>query len=73
MAEYVEYVHHDIDVWVRGDLKGKHRENCLCFACERFTPEDRDNSCLTANHLYSLCCLTGLTTPVYECPDFLPT
>ncbi len=68
---FEQYVHHDWDVWVRRDLKGRHREHCLCFSCERFVPEDREQNCPLANLLYSLDVVTGLTTPVFECPEFV--
>jgi len=70
--EIVFYVHHDIRVGVREDLKGKHREYCLCYQCHNFTPEDRGNNCAIANALYALNCLAGITTPVWECPNFYP-
>lgn len=35
-AKVIEYEHHGTKVKVREDLKGKHRENCLCFRCGVF-------------------------------------
>ena len=36
---FVQYNHHGIDVVVREDLKGTHREHCLCHApCGKFEP-----------------------------------
>ena len=29
----VKYKHHGVNVSVREDLKGKHREHCLCWIC----------------------------------------
>jgi hypothetical protein len=69
--KYEWYKHHGRNVFVRSDLKGTHREHCLCFSCQKFTPEDRKGNCAIANALYSLCVLTGITTPVFECPEFL--
>ena len=66
----IQYEHHGNTVAVREDLKGKHREHCLCYSCGLFIPEDRSANCKTANALYALCCLTGCTTPVWECPEF---
>jgi len=65
-----EYSHHGRIVKVREDLKGKHREYCLCHRCKKLNTEDRDNNCNIANTLYALDVLTGLTTPVFECPHF---
>jgi len=66
----VTYVHHGDIVSVREDLKGRHREHCLCWRCSNFTPDDRGNSCPIANTLYALDVLAGITTPVWECPKF---
>ena len=49
--------------------KGTHRENCLCFSCERFK-NDTPEKCQKADELYQLCCKHNMVTPVYECPDF---
>ena len=57
-------------VWVDAELKGKHRDHCLCFSCNRFSPDDREKNCPRANLLYSFCVLMDMTTPVYECPEF---
>jgi len=34
----VEYEHHGENVKVREDLKGRHRDHCLCFRCNAFKP-----------------------------------
>ena len=68
--KFTTYYHHGEMVWVREDLKGTHREHCLCFSCNRFNIENKEDSCPIANHLYSFCVLTGLTAPVFECPKF---
>lgn len=67
---FEQYKHHGRSVWVRSDLRGTHREHCLCFSCDMFTPEDRESNCPLANLLYALCVETGMTTPVFECPQF---
>ena len=69
MKEYIEYEHHGADVWVRKDLKGKHRDYCLCFSCGRFNP-DTEDQCTTANLLFAVCKECDLVTPVFECPFF---
>jgi hypothetical protein len=65
-----KYQHHGIVVSVRSDLKGRHREHCLCFTCSKFTLANRDGNCSKANALYALDVAFGMTTPVWECPDF---
>jgi hypothetical protein len=66
---YELYVHHGKQVWVRVDLRGRHREHCLCYACERFKPGEPDN-CKRAQRLYSLACELDMVFPVWECPEF---
>ena len=68
---FEKYEHYDKDVWVRSDLKGKHRDHCLCWVCKRFNPDDREHNCGIANLNYSLCCAFNLVLPVWECPEFL--
>jgi len=71
-AKFEQYDHHGDMMWVRKDLKGTHRDNCLCYECRRFNPDDRQSNCPIANMLYSMCVLAGLVTPVYECKEFEP-
>ena len=68
---FEKYVHFEDEVWVRSELKGKHREHCLCHSCAHFTPEDRGGNCVIANTLYCLCVELDLVTPVWECPHFV--
>lgn len=65
------YYHHGALVKVRSDLKGRHRDFCLCHSCGKLDITDRQANCPKANMLYALCCLCGMTTPVFECPDFV--
>ncbi len=69
MAEIVEkYNHHGKEVSVVSEVKGKHRQHCLCMlGCKKFTPEKRESNCPIANTLYGLCVKHDLVTPVYEC------
>lgn len=64
------YEHHGHTVAVRSDLKGKHRDHCLCYRCDEFKPKDPQANCPIANALYSLCVLASITTPVWECELF---
>ena len=68
--KFVQYEHHGELVWVIAELKGKHRENCLCYKCSKFFPEDREKNCKIANDTYENCVKNSLTTPVYECKEF---
>lgn len=53
------------------DLRGKHREHCLCFKCENFKPGMPETNCPIANLIYAVCIVNGVTTPIYECPKFI--
>jgi hypothetical protein len=64
-----KYEHHGVLVSVDSELKGKHREHCLCFKCKKFFP-GQENNCEIANAVYQNCVKFGLTTPMYECPKF---
>ncbi len=63
------YVHHGQVVYVRSDLKGRHREHCLCFTCNKFKP-GREGHCPIAKRIYDTCVEHGVVSPVYECPDY---
>jgi len=64
------YVHHGNRVTVREDLKGRHREYCLCWQCTQFLPADRSKNCRIAELLFAVDRAHGIVTPVWECPDF---
>ena len=78
------YEHHGNRVAVMSDLKGKHREHCLCFECLKFYPdnekwkggsnlpgaEKKEKNCPIAQATFDNCEKHGLVTPVYECPKF---
>lgn len=68
---FENYKHHGASVWVRADLRGQHREYCLCYHCECFHPEDRERNCRIANALFAMDQLCEITTPVWECQCFV--
>lgn len=58
-------------VFVQEELKGKHRDHCLCFqGCQSFKPGTPEN-CPLAEELYQFCVRNNMTTPVWECPVFV--
>jgi len=67
--KYEKYKHHGAEVWVRSDLKGKHRDYCLCWSCNQFHPGQKIN-CPAAQVLYQNCVTFDVVTPVWECPNF---
>lgn len=66
---YVQYWHHGRMNWVRLDLKGKHRQMCLCYDCAKFKPNSPDN-CHIAKCTYANCVTFNTVTPIVECPQF---
>jgi len=70
MAQFETYTHHGAQVAVRSDLKGQHRDYCLCHRCLRLNLDDPARKCKKANLLYAFCVAFDMTTPVWECPDF---
>ena len=68
---YTKYLHHDVEVRVRADLKGLHRDHCLCHECEKFAPGAIEN-CHIAAAVFGNCVKYNLCTPVWECPCFVP-
>lgn len=70
MGKIITYKHHGVEVKVDEDLKGRHREHCLCWKCKHFHPRRRRYNCPKANIVYNCCQLFNLTLPVWECQDF---
>lgn len=66
----IAYTHHGHKVFVRKDLKGKHKNFCLCELCKKFVPENKSKNCKIANVLYQFDVRHSLVTPVWECPVF---
>lgn len=64
------YIHHGRQVWVRKDLKGTHRQVCLCYECKNFKPGLPELNCPIANLLYAVALTEGVVTPIFECPKF---
>ena len=70
LNKFEQYEHYGEKVWVRSDLKGTHRDHCLCHKCVQFKPNQSCN-CPVAQKNYEMCVEHGITTPVYECPQFI--
>jgi hypothetical protein len=70
ISPFEQYEHHGNKVWVQARLKGKHRDNCLCYSCGSFKPGEVTN-CHIAQKLYQICVDEKLVTPVYECAEFV--
>lgn len=67
--KYVEYEHHGKKVVVREDLKGKHRNVCACYNCDKFK-QDQPERCKIAHALYELVVKFSIVAPVWECAEF---
>jgi len=68
--KFEKYEHHGENVWVRSDLKGKHRENCLCMVCKKLDVMNSKKNCPIANAVFKNCKKFNLVTPMWECPKF---
>ena len=66
----VWYEHHGKMVAVRSLYRGHHKQHCLCYLCSKFHPCMSDN-CPVAQRVYELDVEFGITTPVWECPEFV--
>ncbi len=64
-----QYDHHGKEVSVMTELKGLHREHCLCYVCQKFEPGSVNN-CQIAQDLFQFCVKNHVVTPVYECHVF---
>lgn len=69
MGKVITYNHYGTLVSVDEELKGKHREHCLCFRCSEFSPNTPEN-CDLAEQNYRACKINGMVMPVWECPGF---
>ena len=69
MGKIIKYTHHGNVVSVDEDLKGKHKEHCLCYRCSCFKPNTPEN-CPIAQATLQNCLAHKLVTPVFECPKF---
>jgi len=68
----VKYEHHGRKVTAFTELKGKHRDHCLCMVCKKLVigdPGDPEENCPIAQAVFDNAVKFGLCTPVYECPD----
>ena len=72
----IQYEHHGKMVYVKKKLKGRHKNSCLCYMCEEFTPNDFAGdvslNCPISQQVYELCVKEDLVLPVWECPSFRP-
>ena len=65
-----QYEHYGKKVFVQQDLKGKHRDYCLCFKCKKLDVEDIDKNCPIAKKIFSICIDEHLVLVIWECPQF---
>ena len=50
MSNIERYEHHGTDVAVQSELKGKHREHCLCYQdCDRFVVANNSQAVVVRN------------------------
>lgn len=70
MGKIVWYKHYGQTVAVDGELKGKHKEHCLCYRCKKLVIGDRRKNCNLAEDNFANCQLHNVVLPVWECPKF---
>lgn len=70
MKKVEKYNHHNCEVNVISDIKGKHRDNCLCWLDCIFFHPDTENNCEIAKETFKNCVKFNTVTPVYECPKY---
>ena len=59
-----------MNVAVFEDLKGRHKEHCLCFSCGKFQPGTSEN-CEIAQATFENCVKYNTVTPMWECAEFV--
>lgn len=64
----VRYEHHGYETSVKQKYKGKHKDMCLCYVCNKFEP--MGSNCYIAQKLFELDKSARITTPVLECACF---
>ena len=69
MGNIIWYKHHGVAVAVDEDLKGKHRDHCLCYRCANFYPGEPVN-CDLAEQNFLACSINSMAMPVFECSEF---
>jgi hypothetical protein len=67
---FEQHEHHGATIRVDSELKGQHRNHCLCFKCGSFKPGTPEN-CAIAQATYENRVKFNTVTPVYECPVFV--
>lgn len=66
----IRYEHYGANVAVYDELKGRHREHCLCYhPCIKFNPNTPEN-CPIAQAVYENCVKFNIVTPMWECKEF---
>jgi len=68
-VKIIKYEHFGNEVSVMEDMKGKHKDFCLCYKCSKLKPDEADN-CKLAQLVYDLCRLSGSTLVMWECKEF---
>ena len=72
--ETEKYEHHGVKVSAISELKGKHRDICLCWNCALFSPGNANGqpNCSLAQMNFEMDVKFHLITPVIECQIYVP-
>lgn len=67
---YENYERNGKKAWVRSDLKGRHKEFCMCWDCKKFTPDTEDKGCPIIKQVLDTAAHHNIVLPVWECGVF---
>jgi len=70
-SKFMQYLHHGKEVWVISEMKGNHQCHCLCWSCEKFNPNNVEENCPIAQINFEMDIENNITTPVWECAEFI--
>jgi hypothetical protein len=65
----IRYNHHGKYMAVYAGQIGRHKEHCLCYDCSKFNPSG--DNCPIAQALFEFDIKHNITTPVWECAEFV--
>ena len=66
----VKYDRFGHEIYGFEEMKGRNREHCMCYYCHQFHPKEETN-CPIAQGLYDYDRQHNVTTPVFECGEFV--
>lgn len=59
------------EIWINPTLESLMSEECLCFHCGNFKPDQPEEHCRKAAAFFALCRLTDTTFPMAGCSTYV--